>query len=212
MVEPLGTNTAEQVIDVLAACPRLEELYLNIDVENIDVLFTSPQLGNLRVLQYYYGSTARSYGEDDSDPYPLSVLARNKALKNLTTLHLHPGRDAEIALDELDALLRSKHLPALAHLQIHMTTYGDDGADRIVSSGILKRLKTLDIGYGNMTDAGARALAACPDLKKLEVLSVSRNCLTQVGVKALRNAGVRVIADDQHDAEDTEYLYGVDWE
>jgi uncharacterized protein (TIGR02996 family) len=213
MVEPFGANTAQYFLDVLKNCPRLEELYLNVDFTQAEQLFASPLLGQLKVFQYYYGSTHRDYSNRTKpDPYPLSALAQNKALKNLTTLRLHPGRDATIDIDELDAVLRSKNLPALRHLQVHMTTYGDAGAERIVKSGILKRLKTLDIGYGNMTDAGARVLAACPDLKKLEVLDVSRNALTAAGVGALRAAGARVAADGQHDAEETDYLYEVDRE
>ncbi len=210
MVNPFGGSTAEQILSVLKTCPRLEELHLNTAVSSIENLFAAEWPGTLRVLQYYYGLTYHS-GPATPDPYPLSALAQNNALKQLTTLRFHPGRDATIDLDELDALLRSKNLPALAHLQVHMTHFGDDGADRIVSSGILKRLKTLDIGYGNMTDAGARVLAASPDLKNLDVLDVSRNTLTQAGVGALRGTGVRVISESQNEDEG-EDLYSVDWE
>jgi hypothetical protein len=207
MVEPFGSTTAEMVIDLLKKCPRLEELYLNIDVRNVGALLGSELLGNVRVFQYYYGNNHRTYGRDRSDPYPLSALAQNKALTNLTTLRFHPGRDARIELDEADALVRSKNLPELEHLQIHVTTFGDEGAERIVASGILKQLKTLDIGYGNMTDAGAGVLARCPDLKNLDVLDVSHNALTSAGVRALRAAGVRVVAHDQHEPDDDQYAY-----
>ncbi|MBN9122084.1 MAG: WGR domain-containing protein [Planctomycetes bacterium] len=215
MVSPFGSKAAE-LLDVLKNCPRLEELYLNTDLRPIDTVFSSKLLGNLRVFQYYYGTNYSDY-RSRANPYPLSVLAQNKALKNLATLRLHPGRETTIDIDEFDALVRSKNLPALAHLQVHMTTFGDEGADRLVSSGILKRLKTLDIGYGNMTDDGARVLAACPDLKNLEVLDVSKNALTRAGISALKGAGVRIVADDQHsndEGDDTynEYLYSVDWE
>jgi uncharacterized protein (TIGR02996 family) len=211
MVHPFHSDAAA-LLDLLKNCPRLEELYLNTNLRDVDALFASPLIGGLRALQYYYGS-ARSWPRDRAAvPYPLSTLAQNKVLKNLTTLRLHPGRDATIDLDELDALLRSKNLPALTHLQVHMTTFGDDGADRIVRSGVLKRLKTLDIAYGNMTDAGARVLAACADLKNLDVLDVSRNCLTNAGAGALRAAGARVVAENQHPDDDREHLYGVDWE
>jgi uncharacterized protein (TIGR02996 family) len=206
MADPVwGQRTAEQMVALLQKNPRLEELYLNVDLTNIRALFAAPVLGNLRVLQYYYGTDYHS-ARPGGEPYPLRALARNRALANLTTLRFHPGRDAVIALDELDALLRSKNLPALKHLQVHITTFGDEGADRIVASKILKRLKTLDIGYGNMTDDGAAVLAACPDLKNLEVLNVSRNCLTEVGIAELGDTGVRVIDEDQHDEFDTDYL------
>jgi uncharacterized protein (TIGR02996 family) len=213
MVSPFADDPKE-LLKLLANCPRMEELYLNTALNGIGPVFASPLLGNLRVFQYYYGS-AYSHYQTPHDSYPLGALARNKALTRLTTLRFHPGRDATIGIDEFDALLRSKNLPALAHLQVHMTTFGDDGAERIVASGILKRLKTLDIGFGNMTDAGARALAASADLKNLEVLNVSRNALTNAGITALKKAGARsVVAGEQHAAEEEypEYLYSVDLE
>ena len=211
MVRPFEDCTADALLAVLKNCPRLEELYLNTDFSPIDDVFGSKLLGNLRVFQYYYGM-----GEyEGPNPYPLSGLARNKALAKLTTLRFHPGRDAEIDLDEFYVLLRSKNLAALQHLQVHMTTFGDEGAERVVASGILERLKTLDMAYGNMTDEGARVLAASRDLKNLELLDVSRNALTRTGINALKKAGVRaVVADEQHndDPDDTAYLYSVDWE
>jgi hypothetical protein len=211
MVGPCcGSATVKQLLGVLTKNPRLEELYLNTALPNIDTLFRSPLLGTLRVFQYYYGTG--TYGQTTPATYPLGVLARNKALANLTTLRLHPGRDAQIDPDQLSALLRSRNLPALRHLQVHMTTFHDDGASLIVHSGILKRLKSLDIGYGNMTDAGAVVLAACPDLKNLELLDVSRNSLSPAGIRALRATGVRLVAEEQHHEEQDEYLVGVDWE
>jgi uncharacterized protein (TIGR02996 family) len=212
MVHPFGSKAAD-FLDVLSKCPRLEELYLNTELHPVDAVFSSELLKNLRVFQYYYGTNYSAYNSQ-ANAYPLSTLARNKTLKNLTTLRLHPGREATIDIDEFDALVNAKNLPALAHLQIHMTTFGDEGADRIVSSGILTRLKTLDIGYGNMTDAGAQVLAASPHLKNLEVLNVSQNALTPAGVKALKGTGITVVAEEQHGTgeDDDAYLYRVDWE
>src|SRR5262249_53367049 len=152
---------------------------------------------------YYY---ANDYAQGDTGAtYPLVRLANNASLKRLTTVRLHPGRDATVALEEMNALLRSPHLPSLAHLQVHMTTFGDDGCGSIIDSGALRRLKSLDIGYGNMTDTGAGLLAACPDLKHLELLDVSRNALTSQGIAALQATGIRVIAEDQHAVGEEDY-------
>jgi uncharacterized protein (TIGR02996 family) len=211
MVAPFGTCTVQQVIEMLQKCPRLEEVYLNTFLPGIEDLFALPALHNIRVLQYYYG-TERYAGHTAPGTYPLTVLANNASLKRLTTLRLHPGRDTTIDLAEMDAVLRSPHLPSLTHLQVHMTTFGDEGCRAIVQSGILRRLKVLDIGYGNMTDEGARLLAACPDLKHLELLDVRRNALTAQGLAALRAAGVRFAADDQHGPDERDYLYEVDVE
>src|SRR5207244_2385641 len=133
--------------------PRLEELYLNTDLTGIDRLFALPTLGNLRVLQYYYGSDFA--GNNPGGGYSLTTLANNPSLRRLTTLRLHPGRDTTIDLAEMAAVLRSPHLSSLTHLQVHMTNFGDEGYRQIVESGALRRLKILDIAYGNMTDEGA---------------------------------------------------------
>lgn len=209
MVQPFDDCNAPQVLHLLERCPRLEELYLNTDLDGIDKLFASPALGNLRVLQYYYGN---EYGPRSGLAYPLTVLAANRALKRLTTLRLYPGRDTTIDVDQLDALLRSKHLPSLTHLQVRTTTFGDEGCRRIIDSGVLRRLKVLDISNGYMTDEGARLLAACPDLKHLELLDVSRNNLTQQGISALKATGIAVAADEQREPGDDDYLYDVDFE
>jgi uncharacterized protein (TIGR02996 family) len=211
MVGPslFGDCSVQQVIDLLAKYPRLEELYLNTDPGNIDRLFAVPALGQLRVLQYYYGMNSRW---DRHDGYPLTTLAKNRSLQRLTTLRLHPGRETTIDLDEMTALLRSRHLPNLTHLQVHMTDFGDEGVRRIIASGILRRLEILDIGYGSMTDEGARLLAACPDLTHLKVLDVSRNALYEEDIAALEETGIQVIANQQHGPGDVDYLYEVDLE
>lgn len=208
MVDPFGGLGAQDVIELLTKCPRLDELYLNTDVNDSSLLFGSPLLNRVRVFQYYFGTDYVRYDQPGPGAYPLSILANNPAAANLTTLRFHPGRDTTLDLGEVRALLESKHLPRLEHLQLHMTTYGDEICAPLIASGIMKRLKTLDLGYGNMTDEGARQLAACADTKHLEVLNLSRNALTPAGVAALRKAGVRAVADEQHAADDEypEYL------
>jgi uncharacterized protein (TIGR02996 family) len=201
MMNMFESCTAQQVIELLGKCPRLEELYLNTELTDIKKLFALPKLDNLRVLQYYFGGS-----------YPLPALAKNASLQRLTTLRLHAGRDATIELKEMDALLRSPHLPSLTHLQVHMTTFGDDGPRKIVKSGILGRLRELDLGYGAMTDEGAHILAGCPDLKHLQRLDVRRNALTDAGIAALKAVGIEVIADEQHEPDNQDFLFQVDVE
>jgi uncharacterized protein (TIGR02996 family) len=213
MVDPFGTCTIEQIIKLLEKCPHLEALYLNTNLRRINELFALPSLENLRVLQYYFGTSYYDYNNTNAgNPYPLSMLANNASLTELTTLRLHPGRDTTIDLAEMQAVLRSPHLSSLTDLQVHMTTFGNEGCRAIVESGILRRLKRLDIGHGNMTDDGARLLAECPDLKHPKELVVSRNALTTEGIDILKQSGIRVIADDQHELDDEEYLYEVDFE
>jgi uncharacterized protein (TIGR02996 family) len=210
MVDPFGACTVHQLTALLGKCPRLEELYLNTAVAEVSHLFALEKLDNLRVLQYYFGC---DYGGNDPEgPYPLSALAHNPSLKRLTTLRLHAGRDATIDLDELDAVLRAPHLPSLVHLQVRMTTFGDQGVRLLLETGALGRLRTLDLGYGNITDEGARLLAASPDLKHLEVLDLSRNALAGQGIATLRATGVHVVAADQHAPDEEDYLFEVDFE
>jgi hypothetical protein len=208
MVMPFENCNAQQVIELLGKCPRMEELYLNTALQGITNLFAYSRLENIRVLQYYYG-TGYSVG---GNPYPLASLAGNASLKNLTALRLHPGRDATIELEEMDTVLRSPNLPQLTQLQVHLTAFGDEGCYRIIQSGILRRLKVLDIGYGDMTDEGARLLAGCPDLKQLDALVVSRNALTEQGIAALKGTGIQVVAENQHADGENDYLYEVDLE
>ncbi len=205
MVTPFANCTVEDILKLLERAPNLEELYLNADVEDVKRLFSSDRLGNLRVLQYYYGMGR--YQQPPELEYPLSALADNSSLKNLTTLRLHPGRDASILLDEVRALLHSKNLPNLVSLQIHQTRYGDDLVPVLIESGILNRLKVLDLGYGLLTDKGARQLANCPELKNLDWLAVSKNALTQSGIDLLKSTGSRVRATDQHLSEENQAYF-----
>jgi uncharacterized protein (TIGR02996 family) len=198
MVDPFGSVRDSELLGFLKACPRLDELYIN--TWQGESLFGSALLGNVRILQYYYGNTTA-----------LRAVARNKALAQLTTLRIQPGRDEYISLEELRALVRSKNLPQLAHLQLRMCRTGNEGAEEIAGSGILKRLKTLDLADGEMTDEGARTLAACPDLKNLDLLDLTRNALTPAGVRALRAACAQVVADEQQDPENIDFR-NVDWE
>jgi uncharacterized protein (TIGR02996 family) len=177
--------------------PRLQELYLLFRADDLAELFALPTLTNLRVLQVYH-----------SHRYPLRVLADNAAFANLTTLLCHPaaysGRARCLALEDFRAVCRSPHLRSLTHLRVRLTEVGDEGCREVVESGLLKRLKVLDLNLGSVTDEGARLLAGCPDLRRLDFLDLGRNALTEEGIAALQATGVRLRADDQHEADDEE--------
>jgi uncharacterized protein (TIGR02996 family) len=182
--------------------PRLEELYLHCDTRRLKDLLAAPTLGNLRVLQIYLSAEYRD----------MPALAKNRAVTKLTHLSLKPraaeeGGAALLRLADVRPLLAPDVLPALTHLRLQNSDLGDEGCQAIVESGILRRLKFLDLARGTITDAGAERLAACPDLKNLDVLDVSCNALTRAGVRRLTQAGVDVLADDQHRANDRSFLY-----
>jgi uncharacterized protein (TIGR02996 family) len=185
-------TSGENVLGAVRRMVNLEELYLYAHGVPAAELFALP-MPRLRVLRY-----------DHADEYPLHVLAENSSLGGLTHLLCHPHAqrpddpDAYIRLDQLRAVCRSPHLRGLSHLRLRLTDFGDDGAEEIVRSGILKRLKVLDLSYGCLTDRGAATLAACPDLKHLEWLNLTMNALGDEGIALLNETGVRVTTDNQH--------------
>src|SRR5262249_15645641 len=73
MIATFNDCNAQEVIELMQKCPRLEELYLNTNLSGIDSLFALPKLDKIRVLHYYYGM---SYGKSNPvSPYPLTALA-----------------------------------------------------------------------------------------------------------------------------------------
>jgi uncharacterized protein (TIGR02996 family) len=192
--------------------PRVEELYLFAHSVHSDRLFAF-LMPHLRVLQLYH-----------TWYYPLSILAKNASLTNLTHLLCHPhapeaGDAPYIRLPDLKAVVRSPHLGNLKRLRLRCADFGDAGCKEIVASGILKRLEVLDLRHGCITDEGARLLAECPDLKRLQLLHVANNKLTTRGVELLRGVGTLLRAEDQDNSNgqdpsygDRRYLFEADYE
>ncbi len=180
--------------ELIVKFPRIEELRLFAQEYNAIHLFALSNLSSLRILQVYYLN----------ERHPLEVLAKNPDLGKLTHLLLHPFvAPTLIDLAGVRAVLHSRHLRGLTHLQLHHSDLGDVGCTEIVTSGILKRLKVLDLRYGEITDAGARILADCPDLRRLELLDIERNALTQTGIDILRRVlGPALRGDDQQTREE----------
>jgi hypothetical protein len=204
-------TSGETAVELVANMPQLEELYLLGHSVDTQRLFRLKSLKNLRVLQIYR-----------SHRYPLQRLADNPAFSNLTQMFFHPhamergddGDGAYINLSGVRAVLRSKHLKKITHLQLRLSDMGDEGCEEIIRSGALARLKLLDLMHGRVTDEGARVLAGCPELRNLDLLEISNNRLTRAGVKVLKDTGIKVRALDQRqpDIDDTEYLYAGDIE
>ena len=180
------------LIELIAKLPRVEELRLFAQGYDAVRLFALSHLSSLRILQVC----------KLNERHPLEVLAANTALGNLTHLLLHPPYGPCIDLTGVRAVVNSRHLRSLTHLQLHRSDLGDVGCTEIVTSGILKRLKVLDLRHGEITDAGAHILADCPDLRRLELLDIERNGLTQTGIDMLRRVlGPALRGDNQQTAE-----------
>jgi hypothetical protein len=203
--------------------PRIEVLDLYCKEYDSAKLFGLPNLTHLRELRVYH--LGGREGDQPRYEYALDVLAANPALANLTHLEFHPhtGEDWDdsnrpvsyIPLEQVRALVRSKHLKKLTHLQIRLSSMGDDGIREIIDSGILKQLKWLDLRHGCITDEGADLLTACADAKKLERIDLSRNGITTKELNRLRKAGVNAVALNPHttrELEQREYLYEGDGE
>jgi uncharacterized protein (TIGR02996 family) len=209
---------------VVASMDRVEVLDLYCKGYDTAALFRLRNLTHLRELRVYhqYGQTRRSGAGYE---YPLDVLAKNTALANLTHLliHTHQPEDIDdryrgisyLPLEQVQALLRSKHLKKLTHLQLRLSAMGDDGIREFIASGILKQLKWLDLQHGCVTDEGARLLAACEDAKRLERIDLSRNAVSKKGLSALRKAGVNAVANSpltEQEVEERHYLREGDFE
>jgi uncharacterized protein (TIGR02996 family) len=212
---------------VIAGMPRVEELHLLCKSYDIERVFALHNLGNLRVLRVYHFGARGSRDDRRRYEYPLDVLAANRALTSLTHLLFHPhhpenyteyrrgGQRSFLPLEQVRALVRSRHLPRLTHLQLRLSNMGDEGARLLIDSGILKRLKRLDLRHGCVSDEGARLLAACPDAARLEHLDLSRNAVTAEGLALLQTAGVPARAEAPQTAvelAEEAYLYEGDSE
>ena len=202
------------IVPLVRGMPRLEELHVCAKEYNLTDLFTLPTLRHLRVLKVYHASQL----------HRLDVLAANPAFAHLTHLLLHPHhfewlRDEDRAagfqepegylpLRVVVPLFRSPHLPHLTHLQLRLSSMGDEGCKELVASGLLKRLKSLDLRHGRITDAGARLLADCPDVKRLAWLDVSANSLSRQAEALIAGLGIPGRVDKQHDPDDAVEMTG----
>lgn len=215
------------VPELVEKMPRLEELHLLCKSYDVVRLFRLKTLTHLRVLRIYHLGVHEPGGDRKRYEYPLDVLAKNPAVKNLTHLLFHPHMDeyhrdhrgdrkpSYLPLDQVEALVRSPLLKNLTHLQLRLSNMGDEGCRLLVESGFLGQLKWLDLRHGCISDDGASLLAASPDLAGLDHLDLSRNGLTQEGIAALQATGVQLRADAQQTEQelaDEAYLYEGDSE
>ena len=203
------------VDEIVNKMPGLKHLHLLCKYYDLEALFSSKKLKQLQTLRIYHlGERREQYA------YPLDRLARNKTFANLRVLAFHPHyrqrfEESFLPLEQVKAVLYSKHLKNLTGLQLRLSDMGDEGCHEIVKSGILQRLKILDLRHGCVTDEGARILAECPDLKHLEFLDLARNGLTQEGIRALGRTGVSFQAGNQQtqaELDEQEYLRDGDFE
>lgn len=218
----------EVLPELLDRMPRVEELHLLCKDYDLAKVFASQIRGQLRVLRIaHYGVYGR---RSDASPYayPLDVLAKNPAYRNLTHLLFHPhheewhrehsGSDRKgsfLPLPAVRALLHSPHLQGLTHLQLRLSNMGDEGVREIVNSGVLSRLVDLDLRHGCITDVGAKILVEHKDTQRLQRLDLGGNALSGEGVALLTELGPFASAEYQmseSEIADEAYLYKGDTE
>lgn len=217
-----GLAYCNPAADLAERMPGLLELHLLCQDFDIEKLFRSKKLKRLQVLRIcnlgVSGSDRRPRSRYE---YPLDVLAKNRTFSELTHLLFHPHHEeyhsatyggdhlpSFLPLEQVEALVNSRHLKKLRHLQLRLSNMGDEGCRAIVKSGILRQLKSLDLRHGCISDEGAHILAECPDLAHLDHLDLSRNGLREDGIAALRAAGVGFRAEAQQtDSELAEEQY-----
>jgi uncharacterized protein (TIGR02996 family) len=196
---------AHGLVRLVAKMERVEELHVYAQAVRTDKLFALPNLTNLRVLVVYHNRQ-----------YALEVLAANPALRNLTTLRMHPANNPDgscLPLAGVRELVHSPHLSSLRELHLRASDLGDEGCAEIVRSGTLKRLEVLDLRFGRVTDAGVRLLAECPDVRRLRRLVLDANQLTDAGRAALRGLALDVLrCEHQYEVGSDAYLYSGDME
>ena len=217
--------------DIVARMPRVESLRLLCKDYDMGALFDQHVTTRLRVLEIaHFGVYGRIYSSPEAIPYayPLERLAKNPTFCNLTHLLLHPHREewhwehsgqtkkgSFLPLPAARAVLRSKHLSKLTHLQLRLSNMGDAGIREIIDSGALARLQSLDLRHGCVTDEGAALLAAHPDVRMLRWLDLSGNALSPEGVAVIEGLGSFARADHQMSAAEIAeeaYLYRGDSE
>ena len=186
--------------------PHVEEIVLRARAVDTAKLFALP-MPNLRHLAV-----------DHVTRYPLEKLAENKTVTKLTHLLCYPHALDINEEDQTKAYIRSKQLKAvcragwpLEFLRLRLTDFGDEGANEIVASGVLKHLKYLDLTGGCITDGGAEVLANCPELKRLEALNLDENALSDAGTSRIKAVVPKATFRSQHEDvppfdDDVEYL------
>lgn len=217
---PLGyfSPRTDVVIPLVRSMPNLEGLSLSCRANCLTHLFAMQSLRRLRSLRLHHNEQV----------HRLDVLACNPAFANLERLCLHPhalndfgeddrreGFDREegyLPLRVVEPFFDSPNLPRLRHLQLRLSSMGDEGCRVLVASEMLGRLTWLDLRHGRIGDEGARALLACPDVRRLEWLDLRGNALSEGMTAALDASGVPGDYGGQRPPGSDHYLYEGDVE
>ena len=85
----------------------------------------------------------------------------------------------------------------LEELAYRVMSFGDEGVDLLLATGVVGRLRGLDLSGCGITDDGAQLLAADPAVPRLDYLTLDHNYISPIGIDALAAVGV-AISQQQH--------------
>ncbi len=156
-------------VPAIAKVPQLQQIAvikmsgLSMTVEDLKALAASPNLVNLRELDFGYHRVG---------PEGAVSIARSPTLKRLRVLEL---RACELGESGAVALAGAANLAQLTTLNLGANSMGPAGATAIAGSPYLKNLKTLALDENKIGPHGAKALAESPHLGQLTSLDLGGN-------------------------------------
>ncbi|HSA50389.1 MAG TPA: STM4015 family protein [Yinghuangia sp.] len=104
-------------------------------------------------------------------------------------------------VEDAEALLRSNRgLPSLSRLGLRNCEFADELAALLAGAPIVARLRELDLSLGTFGDEGAEALLSGQPLGHLSALNLEHNFISEAVAERLRTdlAGVEVITKDRN--------------
>jgi hypothetical protein len=189
--------TQSDISPILAAYPKLEVL----QVRGGEGLAFSPlQQENLEALIIETGGLSQT------------TVAQICALKlpALEHLELWFGSDnygGNCWVDDLTPIIKDQVFPNLIYLGLRNSQFSDEIAEAVAYSLLIDSIKVLDLSMGTLSDRGAEELLNCSGVNTLDILNVSENFLSDEVIKRLSQLEVQVIADEQKDERDQNYLH-----
>lgn len=187
------------VTPLLAAFPRLERLEVR---GGTGLLFPPVRHEALRVLRLETGglpaAVIRGVGGSDLP-----------ALDHLELWFGVNGYGGDSTVTDVAGILSGAGLPALRHLGLQNCPFADELAAAVAVAPVVARLESLSLSMGTFGDEGAEALLTGHPLTHLRRLDLRRNYLSDTMLERLHKElpGVEILADDRrsHD-EDWRYV------
>jgi uncharacterized protein (TIGR02996 family) len=183
----MGDADGIPLLESLLSCPHLTGVRTIVancqtgdsGAEVAHLIACSPRLRSLRSLRILAYDTGNE---------GLNALANVRHLAKLEELSLgdeEGGSSAEIGLDGVNSLVRSRYLRRLRWINLCGNPIGDAGASALASAPYLKALQMLSLGGCGLSELGLLALAKSRRLPALRHLALTVSTLPSDTVNAL---------------------------